>query len=308
MSDVMGKIRDIYRYYIPKDKQVMRMPRVCAMTMNYNDNFHLRHWISYYGRELSEKNLFIIDHDSDESSKNIIGERQCSVINLPRDFFDDTQRADFVSGIASSLLRFYDVIIYADCDEIVMPDPRKYTGLIDFFSKNRRDSYTCIGLNVFHDIFEEAPFRHGVPVFSQRRYARFFSPMCKTSAATTPIHWYGGFHGSDLDIDFGDFSLFMFHMRELDFGQKLDRLSFQRDFRWIDEFAGYRNQRIPNKILFEQWMSMAGWQKSDKFHEVFDHAKKVKETAGKVDHFNVVDLNHNPEVLYAIPPYFPSPF
>ncbi len=309
MSHLIEKIKCIYEYYKPKDKLYERNNiRICAITMNYNDDFHLENWINYYGKELSEKNLIIIDHSSDNNSLRKIKQKECSVINLPRDHFDDSQRADFISGIASSILKYYDVVIYTDCDEILIPDPRKYTGLSDFFSKNKQECYTCIGLNVFNEIYEESRYNSDIPLFEQRKYVRFFSPMCKTLAVTKPVHWYGGFHGSDIETDFGDYSLFMFHMREVDFSQKLRRISVQRKLKWIDALAGYRNQRIPNKQLFEQWGAISLWEKSINFSEIIGHAKYVANNIQKLNNFNIVTMDYFPEKLYVIPSFFKSPF
>ena len=56
--------------------------------------------------------------------------------------------SDFMSGLASSLLKFYDIIIKVDIDEIIVIDSRKYENLIDYFVQNTSNSYTAIGLNV----------------------------------------------------------------------------------------------------------------------------------------------------------------
>ena len=32
---------------------------ICALTMVRNDDFNLRKWVEYYGRELGKENLFI---------------------------------------------------------------------------------------------------------------------------------------------------------------------------------------------------------------------------------------------------------
>ena len=35
------------------------MKNICAITMVRNDDFFLRKWISYYGKELGEENLYV---------------------------------------------------------------------------------------------------------------------------------------------------------------------------------------------------------------------------------------------------------
>ena len=38
----------------------MKTKRVAALTMVRNDDFYLRRWTAYYGRELGEEHLYIL--------------------------------------------------------------------------------------------------------------------------------------------------------------------------------------------------------------------------------------------------------
>ena len=42
------------------------MKRICAITMARNDNFFLEKWISYYGKQLGEENLYIFLDGKDQ--------------------------------------------------------------------------------------------------------------------------------------------------------------------------------------------------------------------------------------------------
>jgi hypothetical protein len=43
------------------------MKRICALTMARNDAFFLKKWISYYGQQLGEENLYVFLDGEDQS-------------------------------------------------------------------------------------------------------------------------------------------------------------------------------------------------------------------------------------------------
>ena len=40
--------------------------KICALTMVRNDDFNLRKWVEYYGRELGRENLYIFFDGTDQ--------------------------------------------------------------------------------------------------------------------------------------------------------------------------------------------------------------------------------------------------
>ena len=122
-------------------------PRVCVMTMAYNESFNIPLWIKYYTNQVGPRNILVIDNDSDDDSVEHI--RSVPNIRYPRNKFSDVERADFVSELANFLLKIYDYVIYADADEIIAADPTKYSSLVDFIERNPADAHTCIGFNLY---------------------------------------------------------------------------------------------------------------------------------------------------------------
>ncbi len=299
----------IFTSYQPKDKNENKHnPRIAIISNHYNESFHIKHWLDYYTKELGSTNCIIVDHSSTENFRQLIHNYDIGIINLPRNFLDEIQMADFISCLATSLLKFYDIIIHTDIDEIIIPSPNKYNGLVDYFSKNEHNTYTCVGLNVVNEIYQENPYNNEIPLFDQRQYVRFFSPMCKTVAIRQPVHWSPGYHGLNLEINFHDYNLFMFHMREMDFTHRLDRLGQQRKYKRSHPEMNLRNQQISNQQLFNEFLAMTTWPKSADFNQVIEHANFIQNNLSKQDTFNVVNMDYFPQTLYKIPDYFKSPF
>lgn len=139
-------------------------PRVCVMTMAYNESFNIPLWIKYYTGQVGPRNILVIDNDSDDDSVEHI--RSVPNIRYPRNKFSDVERADFVSDLANSLLKIYDYVIYADADEIIVADPKKYSSLVDFIKKNPADAHTCIGFNLYERLGEDQEYDSNRPLFS----------------------------------------------------------------------------------------------------------------------------------------------
>ncbi len=212
--------------------------KICAVTNVFNENFNLPIWLKHYGKQVGIKNCVVIDHGSDDdSTKNTGG---ASLITLPRSEFDDVKRANAVSSICEGLLNFFDYVIYSDADELIVPDLRKFTSLVDYLEKARPTHVTVKGFNLIHHLVQEAPLNATNPILSQRQYLHFLSPMCKTLITSRPIRWGGGFHSSSLEPSFGP--IYMLHLRSVDLSEALKRLATTRALEWADPTAG-RHQR-----------------------------------------------------------------
>jgi glycosyltransferase involved in cell wall biosynthesis len=228
--------------------------RICAITNVYNESFNLPIWLNYYGRQVGIENCIVIDHGSDDGSTEDL--HGASRIRIPRVPFDDNTRADVISSIANSMLRFYDAVLYADSDEIIVADPGRYANLVEFCQSMPGPVATTKGLNVLHRIDLEAPIVSARPILGQRSYVQFVSPMCKTAIVKKPISWGGGFHSSNHPPSFS--SLYMFHLRWADLGECLKRLSITRNVTFSDPRMGtHQRLNYPDYVnIFQRYASM----------------------------------------------------
>ncbi len=205
--------------------------KVAVITMAYNESYFLPLWLRHYGRSFPDSQLYVIDDGSDDGSTDGLG--RVNVIRLPRKPFDDVRRAKLVSEIASSLLAWYDTVIYTDCDELLVPDPEVAPDLQSFCDGVEEEVVTAIGLNLEQMEEEPSPPAAALPLLQARRYARFVHAMCKPVMTRVPIRWDPGFHGSDQPMRFA--GLFLFHLRHHDLRVALRRLAKTRSMEWASK-------------------------------------------------------------------------
>lgn len=281
------------------------MMRVCCITNTRDEYFNLPIWAKYYTGQFGPENCVILDHGSDpEALKSTCG---ATVIKLPPSEFDDIRRAQAVRLFAESMLKYYDAIVYTDCDEILVADPRKYSGLRDLIAQMETPALTAVGMNVIHDLRTEDAIVPGRSILSQRRYVQFSSPLCKTLVAKAPIAWGGGFHSSSVPMNFGD--LYLFHLRAADLGEALKRLAITRKLVWADDRAGL-HQRYENGPLLDLFGYYSTMQKTTDFDRVESFKAEVagRSTQNQHDHLFYTPLNINSERLFEIPAWFGEPF
>jgi len=206
--------------------------KLAVVTFVFNEIVNLPIWRRYYGENFGDKNLFVIDRESNDGSTADLGE--VNRIVIPRDAFDDRKKTSFVSSFQHSLLQYYDAVIYTDCDEIMVPNTARYRDLSEYVSKMTSGYATCIGLNVLHVLNQEPPLDLNRPILAQRRYARFNSATCKTLLSRVPITWMPGFHCLNLQPKI-DPDLFLFHTKTMDYSIASQRQKINNETAWSSE-------------------------------------------------------------------------
>lgn len=239
--------------------------RVCAITNVYNEKFNLPTWLNYYSSQIGAENCIVIDNGTDDGSTENLG--RVGRINMPRTKFSDHTRASLISEIASSMLQVYDAVIYSDCDELLVADPTKFNGLVEFCEKMDAPAATAIGLNLYQHIAREAALDPTENILKQRCHAQFVSPMCKTLVIKSPTRWGPGFHSSSLPPHFSD--LYLFHLRWIDVGECLKRLSITQKIefshaahhhqwpikQYLQTFQWFSERAISKEFSFTQYLS-----------------------------------------------------
>ena len=157
-----------------------KLKKIAALTMARNDDFFLRKWVEYYGRELGKENLYIYYDGEDQT----IGDF-CQGTNVyvhpkigNQVVTAEKGRLKFLSERAASLFaEGYDLVIGADADEYIVVDPKLGVSLGEYLSSQEIDiSLSPLGLDfgqkigVEGDITDEIPFlqqgQHMVQAFS----------------------------------------------------------------------------------------------------------------------------------------------
>ena len=200
-------------------------PRVAVLTIARDEGEMLARWVDHYGRQAGHENLIVFDDGSTDGSTDDL---PCTVQRLPgfRKGNFEAGRIGLASGVAHGLLGIYDVVIFTDVDEFLVPDPATYAGLSDYLARRPERAIAPFALNVVHHTAFEGPLVSGKPIVGQRAYAQFAPLMCKPSVKRVPAAWACASHGIKAPY-VPDPGLFMLHMKFAD----MDLLRRQADRR-----------------------------------------------------------------------------
>lgn len=203
--------------------------RICALTMVRNDDFNLRKWVEYYGRELGKENLFIFFDGTDQVIPEFC--EGCNAQLRPRNpgmvVKSEKIRLAFLSQKAAELMSGgYDLVIGTDADEYLVVDPCVGMGLSAYLDSIRiRHSVSGLGIDIGQKLDCEKVISADKPFFQQRRYGYLCSRYTKPSVIASPVSWGSGFHrikGHDFHIDP---NLYLFHTGSIDLKMIEDRMT-----------------------------------------------------------------------------------
>lgn len=172
--------------------------QIAALTMVRNDDFFLRKWVEYYGRELGRENLYIYYDGEDQ----FIGDF-CQGTNAFIHPKIGTQvvtaekgRLRFLSEKAAELFaKGYDIVIGVDADEYIVVDPKQGVSLKEFLSQQEIDvCLSPLGLDFGQKLGEEGDLSFEEAFLAQRHYAQIGTRYTKPSIIAQPCRWGSGFH------------------------------------------------------------------------------------------------------------------
>ena len=178
--------------------------KICALTMVRNDDFYLRRWVEYYGRELGRENLYIFFDGTDQKIADFCdGTNVKAVEKIPGQVVAaEKGRLDLLSKTAADLLKKYDLVIGTDADEFLVVDPRRGMSLREYLSSQKID--VCLsGLGIDMGQFlgkdgdsrpAEGDIHDGETFLSQRHYGLLGTRYTKPSVIAAPVRWGRGFH------------------------------------------------------------------------------------------------------------------
>ena len=172
--------------------------RIAVLTMVRNDEFFLRKWVEYYGRELGEKNLYILFDGEDQTipdfckSTNVFMHQRIGLHVTAH----DKSRIEILTGKAAELFaKGYDLVIGVDADEYIVVDPKLGIGLAEYLSMQDIDvCLSPLGLDFGQKLGEEGELSFDNTFLSQRHYAQIGTRYTKSSIIARPCRWGSGFH------------------------------------------------------------------------------------------------------------------
>ena len=123
-----------------------------------NDDFYLRRWVEYYGKELGKENLYVWFDGTDQVIPSF-----CEGIHTEKKekvkgnvVESDKGRIDFLNAAARELLQDYDLVIGTDADEFLIVDPLLGLSLKEYLDKaDIGVSISGLGVDVGQNTYEE---------------------------------------------------------------------------------------------------------------------------------------------------------
>jgi hypothetical protein len=234
---------------------------VFAVTQALSSEFYFPTWYGYYSEQIGSENLFIV---TDKLTKGAFdGLALGGVYAYPSDVYDEVSRIRLVTAIVSGLLEFYDTAVVADTDEFLVPDPRFYSGILDYLRKSPPLYSTSIGVDVIQ-YTDEADLDLAKPILlRQRKYGYLTTSLCKTSLTRIPMEWGVGYHYCSVYPKLN--GTFLFHLKRADKNLQ---------FRWLERMSKYnipteqiRNYYAPEQTKIDGYYSMvrswpvkSGWE------------------------------------------------
>lgn len=195
------------------------MKKICAITMVRDDEFFLRKWISYYGSQLGEENLYVLFDGEDQRIPDFCGKANTIIHKRVKGMVAkaDKGRIDLISEKARELMKDYDIVIGMDVDEFLVVDPLKNMSLAQYLgSIDIGTTVSGLGVDVGQHLDKEQPIDASRPFLEQRRYGYLYPRYTKTSVIGRPVQWGAGFHrvlGHNYHIDP---NLYLFHFGGFD--------------------------------------------------------------------------------------------
>lgn len=172
----------------------------------------LNRWVQHYGSHLGVDHLLVIDDGSQDGSTDDL---PCPVLRTPglrSDGFNGP-RLRMVNKIAAGLLESYDVVVFTDTDEFLVPDPAIHPDLRSYVRARKGVPVMApIALNVVHHVGSEAPLSDDRPVLAQRALCQLAPNMCKPSVKRRRAAWAAASHGIRTSYAV-DPELFMVHLK-----------------------------------------------------------------------------------------------
>lgn len=174
------------------------MKRIAVITMVRNDDFFLRKWVDYYGRQFGKENLYVYFDGLDQQIPSFCEGCNAFLVDKIGNqvVAAEKGRLRFLSDKAAALLsNGYDLVIGVDADEYIVVDPKLGISLAQYLSeRNVTSSLSALGLDFGQKLGEETDLNHDTPFLSQRKYAQIGTRYTKPAIISHPVVWGSGFH------------------------------------------------------------------------------------------------------------------
>lgn len=214
---------DVVNFFPSK---MRRLPRglIAFFTVVKNEYVYLPILMRYYSQFFEPEDMTILDNDSTDHSinafkipKGVIVER---VLSPHEDYFDHNFLVNTVQNKQAELLKKYKAVLFAEVDEMVVPDPAVYPGgLTEYllkFLESPQKLAKLVGAEIWHNATYEPPIDFNRPILQQRRLVRWNHYYNKALLSKIPLNYSNGFHLCNQQVD-QDKNFYLFHLQFIDY-------------------------------------------------------------------------------------------
>ena len=223
-----------------------------VVTLVPDESVFLPIWLRYYSQFFAPQDIYVLAIDSTDGSTNGSG-----FVRVPtsHDQIGWAWHRDQLQKWQHTLIQTYEVVLCADVDEIVAPDPLTGT-LGEYIGGFQEDFVTCQGYEVLHMADVEAPLEPDRAILAQRRYWFANAAYSKPLLARVPMNWVVGLHARADGRSNPDDRLRLIHLHRVDYDLCLarhqQRVSRPWNPRHVAQGLGYQN-RISDAHRFHSW-------------------------------------------------------
>ena len=187
-------------------------------------------WFQYYSAHFEVEDIFVLHHTVPSAAHDPCTDHlpsACNVINVSNEYFDPVWLREVVCQQQRALLESYNIVLFAEVDEIIVPDRRFYpTGLqgyLSAFARGEQLAVRCTGWELHHNIAASEPAVDlGRPLLTQRGFWHRNELYDKALVTQQPLQYGLGFHTCEQAVDRDD-GLLLLHLHKYDFNSYLRR-------------------------------------------------------------------------------------
>lgn len=248
------------------------MKRIAALTMLRSDEFFLKRWVDYYGRQLGRENLYIFFDGTDQTVPGFCeGTHTAVVPRLGGQVLKaDRKRINYLNERAEKLFgEGYDMVIGTDVDEFLVPDPSLGLSLPEYLERHcDRVSISGLGIDVGQNTSIESVLDESAPFLGQRQYALLSTRYSKSSVITRPVRWGSGFHRTRFHGYRIREGLFLFHFGSVDLARM--EAKFSDTERIAEGWTRHFRKRIRTISIISEGKAL-DWEKATRAARVIQN-------------------------------------
>jgi len=229
-------------------------------------SFFLPIWYKYYSRFFEDKNIYILNNDSEDNYIEVLNDLSANpnIIDVPNEaIFDHKWLRDTVQEHFDELLYEYDGVMFVEIDEIIgsTTTPHMlYWHLCNSLTFGG-EAIKVQGFDLIGDVEDKLNVNRRI--LNQIKYGRPNPIYNKTLISRVPLHFTLGFHNitnTDVQI-YEDPDLVLLHLHRVDYAQYLIRkISFlSKEYAEESPTLGQQNKYKTVKEIIDYFSHDNAW-------------------------------------------------